>query len=226
MTPRTNDGQVSWLSGHHSAAPSRFRNGIMQHRSPVHSDEIVQDLHLFPYYPPTRIRAFGGTCHFAYSAITHFSTVFKNCKTVSIPTVTKNYIPILFGLLLLAGGFSLMKTADSLPQALTALPYVCVGVGSGFFDHGMGNLLSERAVRKDPELKKQLDIEKKDERNIAIADRAKGKAFDMMTFVFGALMVSFALMDVEMAPLLLLVFAYLLVHGCSIYYCVKFEKEM
>ena len=90
----------------------------------------------------------------------------------------------------------------------------------------MGNLLSERAVRKDPELKKQLDIEKKDERNIAIADRAKGKAFDMMTFVSGALMVSFALMDVAMAPLLLLVFAYLLVHGYSIYYRVKIEKEM
>ena len=33
-------------------------------------------------------------------------------------------------------------------------------------------------------------------------------------------------MDVEMAPLLLLVFAYLLVHGYSIYYHVKFEKEM
>ncbi len=50
----TNDRQVSWLSGHHSAAPSHFRNGIMRRCYPVHSDEIVQDLHLFPFYPLNR----------------------------------------------------------------------------------------------------------------------------------------------------------------------------
>lgn len=137
-----------------------------------------------------------------------------------------SYILILFGLLLLAVGFYLMKAADSLLQALSALPYVCIGVGSGLFGHGMGNVISDRAILKDTDLKKQLDIEKKDERNIAIADRAKGKAFDMMTIVFGALMVSFALMNVDMAPLLLLVFAYLLVHGYSIYYRIRLEKEM
>ena len=139
---------------------------------------------------------------------------------------TKNCILVLFGLLLLAAGFYLMKTIEPFQGILASLPYVCIGVGSGLFGHGMGNTISERAVSKDPSLKKKLDIEKKDERNIAIANRAKGKAFDMMTFVFGALMVSFALMNVEMAPLLLLVFAYLLVHGCSIYYRMKFEKEM
>lgn len=135
-------------------------------------------------------------------------------------------IPTLLGLLLLATGFYLIKAVGAPEGVLAVLPYVCIGVGSGLFGHGMGNAISERAIRKDPALKKKLDIEKKDERNIAIANRAKGKAFDMMTFVFGALMVSFALMNVEMAPMLLLVFAYLLVHGCSIYYRVKFEKEM
>ena len=59
-----------------------------------------------------------------------------------------------------------------------------------------------------------------------VSIKAKGKAFDMMTYIFGALMVSFALMDVDMTPLLLLVFAYLFVHGFSIYYRMKFDKEM
>ena len=54
ISPCTNDRQVSWLSGHHSTAPSHFRNGILRHYSPVHSDEIVQDLHLFPFNPLTR----------------------------------------------------------------------------------------------------------------------------------------------------------------------------
>ena len=139
---------------------------------------------------------------------------------------TANCILVLFGLLLLAAGFYLLKAVEPFQGILESLPYVCIGVGSGLFGHGMGDAISERAVSKDPELKKKLDIEKKDERNITIANQAKSKAFDMMTFVFGALMVCFALMNVDMAPLLLLVFAYLLVHGCSIYYRMRFEKEM
>ena len=90
----------------------------------------------------------------------------------------------------------------------------------------MGNAISDRAIRNEPNLQKRMNIEKNDERNIMIANKAKGKAFDMMTYIFGALMVSFALMDVDMTPLLLLVFAYLLVHGFSIYYRIKFDKEM
>ena len=139
---------------------------------------------------------------------------------------TMTYVPILSGLLLLAVGLYLIKAVGGFEGTLAALPYVCIGVGSGLFGHGMGSLISQRAVSKDPQLQKQLEIEKKDERNIAIANRAKSKAFDLMTFVFGALMVSFALMDVDMAPLLLLVFAYLLVHGFSIRYRIKYAKEM
>lgn len=47
-----------------------------------------------------------------------------------------------------------------------------------------------------------------------------------MLFVYGALMLSFALMQVDLAAILLFVFCYLLVLGCSIYYRVKYEKEM
>lgn len=61
---------------------------------------------------------------------------------------------------------------------------------------------------------------------MAIANKAKGKAFDMMTFVFGALMVSFALMEVDMVAALLLVFTYLFVHGSALYYRFQFDKEM
>lgn len=47
-----------------------------------------------------------------------------------------------------------------------------------------------------------------------------------MTYVFGALMLSFALMAVDMIAVLLLVFAYLFVQGAAIYYHSKLEKEM
>ena len=56
--------------------------------------------------------------------------------------------------------------------------------------------------------------------------RAKAKAYDMMTFVLGALMLSFALMGVELTAVLLLVFAYLFVHSYAVYYRFKYDKEM
>ena len=124
-----------------------------------------------------------------------------------------NYATIILGLLLLVVGLSLIKISNDPQGVIRALPYVCIGIGCGLFGHGMGNVISERAINSYPELKRQLDIEKNDERNVAIANRAKGKAFDMMTFVFGALMLSFALMEIDMVAVLLLVFAYLLVHG-------------
>ena len=137
-----------------------------------------------------------------------------------------NSVAMILGLLLLVTGLFLPKIGAVLQGVRLALPYICMGVGCGLFSHGMGNLISQRALRNDPELKKKLDIEKKDERNIAIMNQAKSKAFDAMTFVFSALMLCFALMGVDVIPLLLLVFAYLLVHGLVLYYRFQLEKEM
>lgn len=109
---------------------------------------------------------------------------------------------------------------------MLTLPYVCIGIGSGLFGHGMGSILSRRAMQNNPQMRKQMEIEQNDERNIAIANRAKGKAFDMMTFVFGALMISFALMGADLAAVLLLVSAYLFVHGYALYCRCRYEKEM
>lgn len=135
-------------------------------------------------------------------------------------------VAVLAGLLLAGLGFVLLWSFPEAQGALLALPYVCIGLGCGVFGHGMGNLISRRALKNSPDVQKQIEIEKNDERNIAIASRAKAKAYDIMVFVFGALMVSFALMGVDLAAILLLVFAYLFVVGCGIYYRIKFDREM
>lgn len=137
-----------------------------------------------------------------------------------------NYVIVIIGLLLLGTGLYFVKTVDNPQGIMQALPYVCIGVGCGLFGQGMGGILSQKAMQNHPEIQKQMDIEKNDERNIAIANRAKGKAFDIMTFVFGALMLAFALMGVDMVATLLLVFAYLFVHGYAIYYRCKYNEEM
>lgn len=140
----------------------------------------------------------------------------------------KSCIVAVLGIVLLLCGFYLWKgVAHETPNAfLSKISYICIAFGCGFFGHGMGNLIADKAIRKDPNVQKQTEIEKNDERNIAISSRAKSKAYDIMTFVFGAVMVSFALMGVEMMPILLLVFAYAFVQGCAIYYRVKYNREM
>ena len=105
-------------------------------------------------------------------------------------------------------------------------PYPRTGIGAGLFGQGTGELVSRRALRDSPELRRQLEIVQKDERNIAIASRAKGKAYDMMTYAFGALIVSFAVMRVQMAVVWMLVLVYLFVHGYALYWRCRYEKEM
>lgn len=137
---------------------------------------------------------------------------------------TKNIAAVSIGILLVGVGLFFLK-AD--PQSVNqVLPYICIGVGCGVFGHGAGELMAKCALRKDPQVLRRIEVEKNDERNLAISARAKGKAFDLMTFVFSALMLVFALMEVELKALLLLVFAYLFVQGTSVYYLVRYQKEM
>ena len=132
----------------------------------------------------------------------------------------------ILGLALLALGLYLVKTTNATEGILLTLPYVFVGIGSGLFGQGMGGVIERSVLKKNPEILKQKEIEVNDERNQQISNRAKSKAYDVMVFVFGALMVAFALMGMDIIAVLLLVFAYLFVVGSAVYYRVKFEKEL
>lgn len=131
---------------------------------------------------------------------------------------------VVVGLLLAAAGLAMLRW---MPEAWSGpLPYVCLGVGTGAFGWGSGELLKRRALQNDPALEKRLEIEARDERNVALSNRAKARAYDAMLYVFGALMLAFALMKVNLAVILLLVGAYLLVVGISLYYYIRYNREM
>lgn len=134
----------------------------------------------------------------------------------------KYWIISLLGLAAVVAGFILARMG----AGIAPLPYVLLGVGCGAFGWGAGELLKRRAVEGDPEIEKRLRIEQQDERNRTIADRAKARAYDAALYIFSALMLCFALMQVELAVILLLVGAYLLVVGVSIYYYVKYNREL
>jgi hypothetical protein len=134
----------------------------------------------------------------------------------------KNYILTILGVGLFASGLYFIKTIED----SHAFPFIFVGLGCVIFGHGMGEILLQRAMKGDTAAAKQLEIDMKDERNLAIANQAKAKAYDMMVFVFGALLFSVALMGIDLQVLLLFVFTYMLIIGYSTYYRFKFNKEM
>ena len=138
---------------------------------------------------------------------------------------TQQYILIISGILCFITGIVLLKVIAEPQGVLEVLPYLCIGIGCGVFGHGAGEIAANRAYAKNPQLRKQMEIEKQDERNIAIANQAKAKAYDSMLYVLGAVMIAFALMNVQTTTILLLVGAYLLVVGVFIFYLNKYQKE-
>ncbi|MBS7527325.1 hypothetical protein KHM83_11590 [Fusibacter paucivorans] len=130
------------------------------------------------------------------------------------------------GLILFVTGLILIKFSQTSEGMLLTLPYIFVGVGMGIFGHNLGELMKNIALAKDPEAAKQIEIEANDERNIAISHKAKAKAYDAMLLIFGALMLVFALMQVNLNIILTFVAAYLLLIIINIYYLRKFQKEM
>ena len=75
-------------------------------------------------------------------------------------------------------------------------------------------------------MEKQKQIEEQDERNVMLSITASAKAYRMATYVFNILLLSYALMNVELLPILMLIAGYLLVTGYAIWYRMKLEKMM
>ena len=138
----------------------------------------------------------------------------------------KNVWLSVLGFALTGTGIYLIKTVPDPQGIMRALPFLLVGFGCGIFGHGLGELLAKKAAASDPEMARQVEIAQTDERNVMIGNMAKAKGYDMMTYVFGALMVAFALMGASWTVIIPMVIAYLFVHGYAIYFRVKFDKEM
>ena len=138
----------------------------------------------------------------------------------------KNVWLSVLGFALIAAGIYLIKTVPDPQGIMRALPFLPVGFGCGIFGHGLGELLAKKAAAADPETARRMEIDQADERNVMIGSLAKAKGYDMMTYVFGALMVSFAVMGASWTVIIPMVIGYLFVHGYAIYFRCKFEKEM
>ena len=123
------------------------------------------------------------------------------------------------GAAVLALGLFLMSRMSA------ALPGVLTGLGAGALGAGLSVVLTEALSRKYPDMAGKT-VEQQDERNVAINNRAKARAYDLMVYVFGALMVTFALMDASVTMILLLIGAYMIVVACRIGFAAHYNKTM
>jgi Ca2+/Na+ antiporter len=138
----------------------------------------------------------------------------------------RSCLTLLIGLIIFGAGGCLVITLKNPQGVMQTLPYVCIGVGSGVSGSGIGRIVSLKRQKKNPDFERQMEIEKKDERSIAISNRAKAKAYNTMIYVFAALLLTFALMRVNKAAVLLLVAAYIIVIASNVYWHFKYSKDM
>jgi hypothetical protein len=131
-----------------------------------------------------------------------------------------------FGLVLFLGGGALLVLNRDSTGIMLTLPYVMIGVGCGIFGGNLGTAVKIHLLRKGSPAARQAEIEEKDERNIAVRNMAKAKAYDMMVTVFGALILFFVLMRADLYLTLALIAAYMFVVGTNIYYICKYNKEI
>lgn len=129
------------------------------------------------------------------------------------------------GALLLALGFLLLKLFSQPQGLMVTLPYLCIGVGCGLFGHGLGDILSRKAMACDPGLARQMEIEAGDERSVSHANQARAKGFTMTTHVFAALMLAYALMGAPFQFLIPFVIAYLFVEIYTVWFRLKLDRE-
>ncbi|MEG0592198.1 MAG: DUF6442 family protein [Coprobacillus sp.] len=139
---------------------------------------------------------------------------------------TRDYLITIIGLLILSIGIYFIKTIDVPTGIMKTLPYLCVGIGCGIFGNGLGNIYSNRLYKNNSDIALEVQINKEDERNITIQNMAKAKGYTMMTYVFSAMILAFALMNESIEITLTLVVVYLFIHIYTVYYRIQLEKKM
>lgn len=134
-----------------------------------------------------------------------------------------NYLMLALGIGMFVAGLLLIKN-EQMESLL--IPYLLIGFGAGLFGNGFSDLIVTQVMKKNPELAKEDRINREDERNQLISARSKEKAFDLATYLLGALMLSYALMKENLAIVLSLVAVYLFIQFYALYWRFRLEKEL
>lgn len=140
--------------------------------------------------------------------------------------VLKNILLSFLGVVLVAVGLFIYQKTLGMDKTVVVIPYIFIAIGCGILGHFTGNLIQYYSTKGNEELKRQIEIEKNDERNVLIAEKSKAKAYDLMIYLFAAMLIIFSLMGADKLQLVVLVAIYLSLQIYALYWKSKFESRM
>ena len=140
--------------------------------------------------------------------------------------VLKNILLSFLGVVLVALGLYIYQKTLGMDKTVVVIPYIFIAIGCGILGHFTGNLIQYYSTKNNEELKRQIEIEKNDERNVLIAEKSKAKAYDLMIYLFAAMLIIFSLMGADKLQILVLVAIYLSLQIYALYWKCKFESRM
>lgn len=140
--------------------------------------------------------------------------------------VLKNILLSFLGVVLVALGLYIYQKTLGMDKTVVVIPYIFIAIGCGILGHFTGNLIQYYSTKNNEELKRQIEIEKNDERNILIAEKSKAKAYDLMIYLFAAMLIIFSLMGADKLQIIVLVAIYLSLQIYALYWKSKFESRM
>lgn len=140
--------------------------------------------------------------------------------------VLKNILLSFLGVVLVAVGLFIYQKTLGMDKTVVVIPYIFIAIGCGILGHFTGNLIQYYSTKNNEELKRQIEIEKNDERNVLIAEKSKAKAYDLMIYLFAAMLIIFSLMGADKLQLVVLVAIYLSLQIYALYWKSKFESRM
>lgn len=103
---------------------------------------------------------------------------------------------------------------------------VLIGIGMSLFGSSLYYLSMKHFQQKHPEIKKQNEIDFNDERNKTIQNRAKARAADIIQWFILGLAYVIMLFDYPLWLFGITVGIFILYYLISIYFAVKYQKEM
>lgn len=103
---------------------------------------------------------------------------------------------------------------------------VLIGIGLTLFGSSLFYLYTKYFQQRHPKIKKQIEIEFNDERNKIIQNRAKARAADITQWFILGLAYVMILFDYPFWLFGITVGIFILYYLISIYFAVKYQKEM